>query len=415
MSPQQTGLSKTRLLRTGFDRLPKAARRAGRRLLCLLCLAACLTALLFVPASAAENAALSAEIDQALRRYQAIGAAVVIAKDGEIVYEHYYGIAAKSTRRPITDRTYFRLASVTKMVTAIRVMQLVEHGWLDLDADISEYLGFEVRNPYRPETAVTLRMLMTHTASLNLHNDYARHNYPLSEMISAQSPRKRNWYDEVPGSVYRYSNFGAGIIGSILESVTGKTIQETVEKNVFSPMGLTGAYSATLLPDQENIPNLYNADGTAADTREENLGRRWDTTPDPDRHYRINVGSLWMRPADLCQLGIMLCDMGSWQDMMILEASTVQEMMADQRGRNGITGDTPYGLNLHREQSLMDGKTFYGHQGMSDGILCNLYFDPETRFVFVLCSNGCNNELNNRVAKLTRRIFAPAWEAYGAE
>ena len=88
-------------------------------------------------------------------------------------------------------------------------------------------------------------------------------------------------------------------------------------------------------------------------------------------------------------------------------------MMDEQAGKGGITARTPYGLCVHHETTLLDGKTLYGHQGMSDGILCSLYYDPETRFVFVLCSNGCNNQMENRVAHLTRKVFEAAWKAFG--
>ena len=57
----------------------------------------------------------------------------------------------------------------------------------------------------------------------------------------------------------------------------------------------------------------------------------------------------------------------------------------------------------------------YGHQGMSAGALCSLYWDPETDFVFVMMSNGCNNALDNRIAKLSRRVFGAAWEAFSGE
>ena len=95
-----------------------------------------------------------------MRNFKTSGAAVVVAKDGEIVYEYYYGYADKKSKKPITDSTYFRLASVTKLVTAIRTMQLVEQGALDLDRDISAYLGYDIRNPYHRKTPITLRMLM---------------------------------------------------------------------------------------------------------------------------------------------------------------------------------------------------------------------------------------------------------------
>ena len=124
--------------------------------------------------------------------------------------------------------------------------------------------------------------------------------------------------------------------------------------------------------------------------------------------------TLWIRPSDLCRLGIMLCDGGVLDGQAVLRPETVAEMMATQQGRAGITADTPYGLCVHHERTLVRGKTLYGHQGLSNGILVNLYYDPETQFVFTFCSNGCHNRLDNRVGKLTRRVFAVVWDAYAS-
>ena len=360
-----------------------------------------------------EKDRLAGALDKIFKNHHTVGGAVIIARDGEIVYEHYYGYASKTGRSRVTKDTYFRLASVTKMVTAIRVMQLVEEGVLDLDRDISEYLGYQVGNAYYPQTPITLRMLMTHTSSLNQHGGYQRSDRSLSELIAYDPYRKSNWYEETPGTVYRYSNFGAGVIGSLLETVTGRTIQDTVSEGVFVPMNITAAYAACLLPDPENVPVLYNADGTVVDSRDKSIGKEWENTPDPETHFKINVGSLWMRPADLCRLGIMLCDGGTWDGCRILKSDTVNEMLADQKGQEGIRAGTPYGLCVCRDQSLLSDRTVYGHQGISDGVLCNVYFEPETRLVVVICSNGCHNMLDNRIAHLTRKLFEKVWGKYG--
>ena len=119
-----------------------------------------------------------------MQNFKTSGAAVVVAKDGEIVYEYYYGYADKKAKEPITESTYFRLASVTKLVSAIRTMQLVEQGTLDLDQDISAYLGYDIRNPYHRKTPITLRMLMTHTSSLNPYGGYFDETRTLSSLIA---------------------------------------------------------------------------------------------------------------------------------------------------------------------------------------------------------------------------------------
>ena len=80
-----------------------------------------------------------------------------------------------------------------------------------------------------------------------------------------------------------------------------------------------------------------------------------------------------------------------------------------------VTGESPYGLFLQREDTLVDGHTFYGHQGWYAGILCNVYFEPASQFGFILLTNGCNNKLLHRVGLLSRQLFALTYETFVSE
>ena len=196
-----------------------------------------------------ETSDVDEEVRKIFKMYKAVGGTVLAAKDGEIVYQYNYGFANRQSKTPVTEDTYFRVASVTKMVSAIRIMQLVEAGALDLDADLSDYLGFTLRNPYAREVPITLRHLMTHTSSLNQNGSYGRRG--LEALLALEGNHRANYYDEVPGTKYRYSNFGAGVMGSVLEAVTGKNVQDTVAEGVFEPLGIDGVlqrYDMDALP-----------------------------------------------------------------------------------------------------------------------------------------------------------------------
>ena len=81
-------------------------------------------------------------------------------------------------------------------------------------------------------------------------------------------------------------------------------------------------------------------------------------------------------------------------------------MISSQKGKGGITADSPYALNVERVTNLVSGKMLYGHQGMAEGVLCSLYFDPETQFVFALVTNGCNVKAkDDHICALSRRLF----------
>ena len=357
----------------------------------------------------------TSDVDEAVRKifkmYKAVGGTVLAAKDGEIIYQYNYGFANRQSKTPVTEDTYFRVASVTKMVSAIRIMQLVEAGALDLDADLSDYLGFTLRNPYAREVPITLRHLMTHTSSLNQNGSYGRRG--LEALLALEGHHRASYYDEIPGTKYRYSNFGAGVMGSVLEAVTGKNVQDTVAEGVFKPLGIDAAYHASYLATPSDIATCYNSDGTVESSVQKSLTRDWEAEPNPDTHYNLTVGKLWITGRDLCRLGIALCDGGEVDGMVLLQPETVAEMLASQQGRGGVRIDSPYGLCVNRNDTLLADRLVYGHQGMSGGITANVYFEPESRFVFVMISNGCSNKLQNRVCAISRKLFNLMWEEFG--
>ena len=134
---------------------------------------------------------------------------------------------------------------------------------------------------------------------------------------------------------------------------------------------------------------------------------------DPETHYRTTVGSLWIRARDLATLTIALCGDGSVNGVQLLRPDSLALMRADQASfAKSVTGESPYGLFLQREDSLIAGHTLYGHQGLVMGVLCNVYFEPETGFGFVMLTNGCNNVLQDHVAVLARRMVGLAYESF---
>ena len=104
-------------------------------------------------------------IQQVMNDYQAVGVAAVIVQDGQIVYEKAFGYANIDSQTPLTTNHFMRIASISKSFTATSLMQLVEKGIISLDDDVSNLIGFQVRNPYHPEVPITLRMVLSHTAS----------------------------------------------------------------------------------------------------------------------------------------------------------------------------------------------------------------------------------------------------------
>jgi CubicO group peptidase (beta-lactamase class C family) len=378
-------------------------------------------ALFLFSAALADVSAPSEEtVNQLFKKRKTVGGMVVAAKDGEIVFSQCYGFANKVGKEPVTEETYFKLASVSKLVTAVSVMKLVENNQLDLDQDIGEILGdpaYHAANPNYPKIALTSRMLMTHTAAINDSAGAFAGMKPLNATLNPKENKKKSGFLKVkPGTEYKYSNYGAGIMGCIIEAVTEKRLSDAARELIFDPMGIDAAYDPHLLQDPEKIVSTYNADGSGNITRSYRLKQKYREEIDLDKDYADSYGGVWIRGEDLCRIGIMLCDMGVIDGRRILEEDTIREMLSSQQGKGGITVDSPYGLNVERVTNLLRGKMLYGHQGMANGVLCNLYFDPETRFVFALLTNGTNVKAKeDRICLLARDLFNLMWNTYANE
>ena len=356
---------------------------------------------------------LSVRLGRLKRQYEAVGLAVVAGRDGEILFRYESGYADRGNRTPVSPDTYFRVASVTKMISAIRVMQLIEQGRLDPDQDLSGLMGYPVRNPYNGGI-LTARMLMSHTASLR-EGEYRFPDHSLRELIGDRRIRDNRFTSSEPGSEYLYSNFGAGILGSLIEKIEGVNAGEAVRRGVFEPLGIEAGYSPQMLPEGARIACLYNQDGSLRRGKNQWAFVEWDEGCDPERHFDITVGDLLIRPDDLCRLGMMLASEGSLNGIRLLRSETVRAMRASQQGETLITADSPYGLCVHRDSRLLPGYTLYGHQGHMWGTLCSLYFEPASGFTVAVVSNGCRMVMDQGTSKLAENIWAMLWEEFSPE
>ena len=344
-----------------------------------LCLPFCAAAESPSPEPTEEPSQLDLDVRRIFKSAQTVGGEVVVAKDGEIIYQYCYGYANQKNRIAATPDHYYRLASVSKLVTAVAVMRLVETGRLNLDENLGTILGgdepFFAASPKYPTVGITPRMLMCHTSSI--WDSFFSTKRPLRTAINVKTAYKTSFYKEKPGTAYHYSNYGAGILGCVLEAVTGLQVSEAVSDLVFSRMGLDAAYAPHLLKNPDNITSRFN--------------RPYPETVDIDRDYYLSYGNCWMKCSDLCRIGMMLCDYGLYNGEHILEEATVKEMLSSQTGKGDITAESEYGLNIARISApkLFPDRLLYGHQGRIDSTLCNLYFDPETRFVFAMVTNYC--------------------------
>lgn len=233
---------------------------------------------------AADATAGRPALDAALRAiaddpaFTLSGLSVLAVRDGKIAYEFQHGRrriddANPANDLPVDGRTLFRVASISKLVVALGVLRLVEERKLDLDRDVSDHLGWRLRNPHFPDAPVTLRHLLTHTSSLRDSGGYfwdSRHR--LRDAVTPGGPLYGEglaWSkDGPPGRHFRYANLPSGVVAEAMEAATGERFDRLMKRLVLDPLGMPGGFHPPDFAKNElaNLATLYR--------KRENLGDR---------------------------------------------------------------------------------------------------------------------------------------------
>ena len=195
---------------------------------------AALVMLLPVVAHSSETAGYGAEEDAV----QLDPATVVVAFDRETVTPLIAeGFRNFESLYPVQANDPVRIASISKLIMALATLRLVDEGKVDLDADVSEYLGFTVRSPNFPHAPVTLAQLLSHRAGLR---DRAGYIIPLGESLKEKLADPEAWYaDAPPGEApFEYANLGSPVVATALEAATGERYDKLLERTVFGPLGV---------------------------------------------------------------------------------------------------------------------------------------------------------------------------------
>lgn len=178
--------------------------------------------------------------------------AVLVAKDGEVLFRGAYGLADREREIPNTLQTRFRIGSMNKMFTAVAILQLVEAGEVELKAPLGMYL---TDYPNREiATEVTIHHLLMHTGGtgdifgpqFDAHREELRTLADYVELYGDRGPQFE------PGSRWAYSNYGFILLGAVIEEVTGQSYYDYVEEHIYEPAGMTGTGS---LPEERSVPD----------------------------------------------------------------------------------------------------------------------------------------------------------------
>lgn len=168
-------------------------------------------------------------------------ATVVVAFDRESITPLIVeGTRNRESGEAVEANDPVRIASISKLIMALATLRLVDQGVVDLDKDVSEYLGWQLRSPHHPDAIVTLGQLLSHRSGLR---DRAGYIIPLGESLEAKLADPEAWYaDAPPGEApFEYANLGSPVVATVLEAASGIRYDHILEREVFLPLGIEDA------------------------------------------------------------------------------------------------------------------------------------------------------------------------------
>ncbi len=357
-------------------------------------------------------------LKQSAENNQLVGMSVVGICGAEVMDVYHFGKADLERNIDVTDSSMYRIASISKSITAIGLMKLWEEGLFNLDDNISNYLGYEVINPDFPQDSITFRMLLSHTSSLQdgsgytsfIVDTYQQMPPPsIAEILLEDSAyyTTDTWSNHRPGTYFQYSNLNFGVIATLIEKISNTRFDVFMRENILEPLEVAGSYNIHDIENINNVAVLYRNGIPQADNYQ-------GTYPPPPNYDLYEIGSngslfapqggLRISALELSKIMMMLMNNGVYfngnDSIQILEPSTIDLTLTSQWQYNGGNGNNYYNLfknwclgfqkttNTPNGDVVIDGVNLYGHPGEAYGLISDMYFEREKNFGLVFITNG---------------------------
>ena len=307
------------------------------------------------------------------------GVTVIVVKDGKTLFSKGYGYADIENQIEVNpETTIFRIGSISKLFTWTAVMQLVEQGKLDLDADIATYLDFEIPSDF--SEPITMRHLLTHTAGFE----------DMSIGLSAESPESLLTTEEwlkthipslvrAPGENIAYSNYGTVLAGYIVQRISGMNYDDYIQKNIIDPLNMTSTTSRQPLPVDMN-PMASQ-------------GYQWTATGNQAQAFELYnnapAGGFSSTSVDMAKFMIAHLQNGQYENAQILQESTAQLMHSQLYTPDERLINMAYGF-IEKDRN---GLRIIGHSGDTSLFHSDLNLLPDENIGFFISCNtaGCTS------------------------
>ncbi|MFM7629586.1 MAG: serine hydrolase domain-containing protein [Algoriphagus sp.] len=339
-------------------------------------------------------------LKQLMQEQPVMGLSVAVVKEGKVVHTQALGWKEEG-KIPLQTTDLFRIASISKSFTATGLLQLVEKKKISLDDDVSDLIGFQIRNPKFPDTVITLRMLLSHTSSLNDSQGY----FALDQVHPEKNSSWQQAYNAyAPGEGYQYCNLNFNLAGAILEKYSGARFDAYIQENILKPLGLYGGYDVDQL-DKSRFATLY--------TYQRDLAR---FVPSPAAYVSKSeelktyipgystpifspTGGMKISAPDLAKYLLLHMNYGKVGKVRLISIAHAKEMQTP------LSSYENYGLALWKTNVLIPEVELVGHTGSAYGLYSAMFFNPEEKYGFVVISNGCDPTEEEGYIRVIRRVL----------
>ena len=405
-----------------------------------------LSFLLLLPSPFVFGQSLESALNTIAANNDVMGMSVVVFCKNGITQNIALGKADWSRDMDVTTETKYRIASISKTITAIAAMQLVEQNLLDLDEDISDILGYDVQNPNHPNVAITPRMLLSHTSTIIDGTTYSSflgatvNNNPIPNLstiltVGGAYYVASQFNNTTPGTYFNYSNINYVILGTIVEKVSNLRFDVYCKQHIFDPLEIDASFNVNHLDDINQVAVLYRKPNGLWTSQIDNFEGVQPVFNNLDNYLpgtnggRFGPqGGLRCSAQDLATIYLSLMNNGTF-GATILTPESVSTMLNNAWTFNGNNGNNyfglfrSWGLGIHRITSTpgndvaLSGSTqMFGHAGEAYGLVSDAYFDTIRQVGFVFMNNGVGvgyQTNNNSVFYTIEQEVFNAIEEYG--
>ncbi|MFN8396341.1 MAG: serine hydrolase domain-containing protein [Bacteroidia bacterium] len=336
---------------------------------------------------------LEAELEREVSKKHLTSISYCVVNGDEVLYSNAQGLADEDNNRASTDSTRYLIASISKTITAVALMQLVDQNLIALDDDVNAQLPFSLRNPDFPNDPITYRMLLSHTSSIsdNHQNTLDLYCYGSDCTMSLEDYfdnvfvsggayfSSDNFSGEQPGAKEDYSNLGFALLGYLVERIAQVPFDQYCEDHIFTPLGMRHTEWRLANTDLSQLAIPYSND-----------------IPDPNNpHYTFPDypnGGLRTTVLDMSRFLRAVMRDGTFGGQTILTPASMAEMKKLQFG----SSEQCLGFYFN----TLDGRDLLGHSGGEMGVTTEMFYDPSTNIGAIVFNNDDDANLDRVMSLL---------------